>query len=343
MEFLYLVLEDMFSYSGTFVVDLSSPGLTRLVGKTGAGKSSIFNAVCQTLFDQNPTEEGKDRVINDVLGRGCWSGVGFTDDLGDVYHVSYSRGHKKLGTGHKLFRRKGEGWEDLSKDETKVTKVLIQKKLKYKYPNFAASVYLSQNQITHKFLVGTPSDRDSVFTDLMGLEFYDEAVKLASDKAKILRSDIVIVEVRLDTVKETLSSVDDVKEENLKLLETQLKDRVLEFQELEKLVETSRRYKEVEGVLKVQKEAWNSAEQRYREAQNNKDREELEYDRLCGVVEGLKEGIAEFVVDENEWEEASLQLESWKKSGEELRMEIKSLETEMRMIRDTKWIRKLEV
>jgi len=253
MEFLYLILEDVFSYGGRYVIDLGSPGLTRLVGKNGAGKSSIFNTLCQTLFDQNPTEEGKDRIANDVLQRGCYSAVGFVDDLGNIYHVEYARNHKKCGTTHKLYRRIEDAWEDLSGDNVHETKDLIGKILGYKYPNFVSSIYLSQNQVTHRFLVGTPAERDSVFTDLMGLEFYDEASNVSKLNVKSLKEEAGQIDAQLQTLEDVLNSSNEegVNENNLNelkgkiiVLEEQFKDSeskyrdYLELQEIEsKIVE----------------------------------------------------------------------------------------------------------
>ena len=246
MEFLYLVVDTMFSYDGLYVVDLSSPGLTRLVGKIGSGKSSIFNSITQILFDQNPTEEGKDRIINDVLQKGCWGCVGFVDDLGDVYHVSYSRSHRKYGTNHKIYRKTEDSWDDISGTDKRGTKEIIQSVLKYKYENFVASVYLSQDQINNRFLIGTPAERDAVFTDLMGLEFYNKAVTFANNKTKEINELIVKFETQKGVLNTTLNSIiSNTNEESLKAFKNELLLYEKEYGELESKNEQIKKYNEI--------------------------------------------------------------------------------------------------
>jgi len=238
----------MFSYGGTHTVDLNFDGLTRLVGKNGAGKSSIFNALCQIVFDQNPTEEGKDRVINDVIGKGCWGAVGFLDNAGYFYHIDYSRNHKKYGTGMKIYRRENDEWVDKSGAKIDETKEIIRNFIGFNYENFVTSVYLSQNQVNNKFLIGTAGDRNKILTDLMNLKFYDDCVSLANDSADKLEDELRVLDGKRESFEQVLAELGEASKEDLESLE---KEHKIVTEQLEKLAELYGKVQEQENQYKI--------------------------------------------------------------------------------------------
>ena len=310
MEFLYLVIDSMFSYNGLYVVDLSSPGLTRLVGKIGSGKSSVFNSISQILFDQNPTEEGKDRIINDVLQKGCWGCVGFVDDLGDVYHVSYSRSHRKYGTNHKIYRKTEDSWEDISGVDKRDTKEIIQRILKYKYENFVASVYLSQDQINNRFLIGTAAERDAVFTDLMGLEFYNKAATLASNKTKEINESITKFEIQMNTLNTTLTSIiSNSNEESLNIYKNELLKIEKEYRELEVKNDNVKKYNEIINFVNIKKGERDRIANRIEISNSNMINELNKKDVALADLDKMKNYIKTLVVDNEEFEKIKNNIE----------------------------------
>jgi exonuclease SbcC len=285
MQFLYLIVEDMFSYGGTHTIDLNFDGLTRIVGKNGAGKSSIFNALCQIVFDQNPTEEGKDRVINDVIGKGCWGAVGFLDNAGYFYHVDYARNHKRYGTGIKVYRREDDEWVDKSGAKIDETKEIIKGFLGFNYDNFITSVYLSQNQVNNKFLIGTAGERNKILTDLMNLKFYDDCVALASGNVDTLEDEIRVLEGKKESFEQVYAELGEASPEDLKSLEAELKQVKEQLAELEELY------------AKVKEQ-----EQQYGILQNNKENAEMNVENAKSFVDEQKIELTAMDKELAEWE-----------------------------------------
>ena len=332
MEFLYLVVDTMFSYDGLYVVDLSSPGLTRLVGKIGSGKSSIFNSISQILFDQNPTEEGKDRIINDVLQKGCWGCVGFVDDLGDVYHVLYSRSHGKYGTNHKIYRKTEDSWDDISGTDKRGTKEIIQNILKYKYENFVASVYLSQDQINNRFLIGTAAERDAVFTDLMGLEFYNKAIVLANNKTKEISILIVKFETEKGVLNTTLSSIiSNTNEESLKVFKNELLLYEKEYRELEAKNEQIKKYNEIVNFINIKKTERDKIVRRIEVSSYNVETENTNKENVLIELRKIEEILGTLVINDEEFEKIKNNIEELLILNQNMNS---SIQAEKRLIED---------
>ncbi len=73
MKILSIRIKNLASLAGEHFIDfesepLASAGLVAIVGKTGAGKSTILDAMCLALFNQIPRLKGSDGKLIDVDG-----------------------------------------------------------------------------------------------------------------------------------------------------------------------------------------------------------------------------------------------------------------------------------
>ncbi len=73
MNILSIRIKNLASLSGEHLIDfesdpLASAGLIAIVGKTGAGKSTILDAMCLALFNRIPRLKDSDGKLQDVDG-----------------------------------------------------------------------------------------------------------------------------------------------------------------------------------------------------------------------------------------------------------------------------------
>ena len=106
MKILTIRLKNLASIEGTFEIDfqaepLRSAGIFAISGPTGAGKSTILDALCLALYDKTPrfsasveslymSDIGESRVnqadVKNILRRGTGEGFAEVDFLGASGH-----------------------------------------------------------------------------------------------------------------------------------------------------------------------------------------------------------------------------------------------------------------
>lgn len=111
MKILTIRLKNLASIEGTFEIDfqaepLRSAGIFAISGPTGAGKSTILDALCLALYDKTPrfsasveslymSDIGESRVnqadVKNILRRGTGEGFAEVDFLGVSGHCYRSR------------------------------------------------------------------------------------------------------------------------------------------------------------------------------------------------------------------------------------------------------------
>ena len=156
----------MFSYGSSGNLPLLNKGLIHLKGinedkggdSNGAGKSSLFNVICELLFQENPTKVKGDEVINSVWGKGMAGRLIFTTSDNVHYRITYCRKWKEpyyevdndnsisyVGNGLFLDRydSTAQQWIDYRGATMADTKSRIQEIIGLTYNNFLAISFLS--------------------------------------------------------------------------------------------------------------------------------------------------------------------------------------------------------
>lgn len=204
----------MFSFSECRTLDLSGKGLINLKGvnedkfgdSNGAGKSSLFNALCETLYQENPTKVSGDAVINTCWGRGFASRLTFVSWQQLSYRVTYCRKWGKpiypsdndnhsAYTGTALFFEKlvGGVWVDVRGASMRETQDKIRDAVGLTYEQFLAVAYMSP-RTGNVLLRGANKDRMDVLSGIVRLQDWDSILDGVREQKRAFQSKVTASE-----------------------------------------------------------------------------------------------------------------------------------------------------
>lgn len=193
-----ITLCNLTSIEGEQVIDftqepLRSAGLFAITGDTGAGKSTILDAVCLALYDHAPRFDGMEKLSSDslkrqedraqamqagdvraMLRRGCKEGyatVVFATPDGARYEAGWQLRVKRTGTYEKETRT----LRQLSPHKETVPEGEIARRITeiigLDYTQFTRTVMLAQNSFA-TFLKAKKSEKSALLEKLTGTEIY---------------------------------------------------------------------------------------------------------------------------------------------------------------------------
>ncbi len=145
-------------------------GTTLILGRMGAGKSSVLDAICFALFGTFPQIKGREYGLQEVIRDGeNWAEVEL---------------HFTIETDEFMVKRRVEGKStkkaELRKNgaliETKPTLVneLLAKITGIDYDTYVRALYSRQNELNH-FLTATPAERKAEIDRILGVEKFERA------------------------------------------------------------------------------------------------------------------------------------------------------------------------
>ncbi len=195
-------LKNLASLAGEWTVNFEDPELTRngifaIVGHTGTGKSTIFDAICLGLYGKTPRlTYAFTKERNDIMSVGaseCFAEVTFEIDGEsgrEVYVGRWSQAaNTKVGakypftdSRHELSRSYGDATSPvpvkLNKSEVanRVTELTG-----LSFDQFSQAMMLSQGKF-QKFLEAAPKDRAELLQKLTGNTIYQRIVRKVKDK-----------------------------------------------------------------------------------------------------------------------------------------------------------------
>ena len=209
--------------------ELGRVGLFAITGPTGAGKSSLLDAMCLALFHRTPrlgaaskvkigTPEREDeRVFADdprsLLSRGAGEGfaeVDFRGADGDLYrarwqvHRARKRANGSFQPPKAMLHRLRESderprpeLEDLSDAKRTETKLRVQERLGLSFEQFCRSVLLAQGAFA-EFLRADARSRGELLERMTGTEIYARISAATYRKAKEVEGELRGIRTQLE-------------------------------------------------------------------------------------------------------------------------------------------------
>jgi DNA repair protein SbcC/Rad50 len=231
-----LEMEGFTSFRERASIDFSSLNLFAITGPTGAGKTSIIDAMTYALYGCTPRMSEKQ--IKDVISQGRSSArVLFQFSSGKEQYRIARTGRwngRSMTTELRLEQRAGADWVPLADSVTKA-KPIVEQIIGLDFGEFTKSVVLPQGRFD-EFLKGRADERRQILSDLLDLDIYARMMRRANQIADEHKTRVSFIEglLKTDFAGATPENLERVRaqlteiEPQLQPIEAQL-DRVSKF------------------------------------------------------------------------------------------------------------------
>ena len=184
MQILQLRFKNLNSLYGEWAVDFTHPGfesegIFAITGPTGAGKSTVLDALCLALYARTPRLSAVTKGGNEIMGRGtgeCSAEVVFETPRGQFscqwsQHRAYKKAGGKLADSrHEIFNAlTGEVLETKKRE----TAARIEAETGMDFHRFTRSMLLAQGGFA-AFLAAGPDERSPILEQITGTGIYSE-------------------------------------------------------------------------------------------------------------------------------------------------------------------------
>jgi exonuclease SbcC len=214
-----LEIEGFTSFRERVVIDFSKFDLFAITGPTGAGKTSIIDAMIYALYGYTP-RLGK-QSISELISQGADRLKVLLEFSSGKQRFRIARETKWTGksssTSPRLEEWNGDKWVSLA-DKVSEADSRIEKIIGLDFNGFTKSVVLPQGQFD-VFLKGKADERRRILSDLLQLDVYQRMMKRANEIAQQHKKE---ADVRADLLARDYANATP---EHLKSLQQELADR----------------------------------------------------------------------------------------------------------------------
>jgi DNA repair protein SbcC/Rad50 len=211
MRPLKLDVEGFTAFRQPVCLDLAELDLFAITGPTGAGKSSLIDAICYALYGRVP------RITNEVTALISQNldrmRVSLEFAAGAERYRIFRETRRKGTANVRLERMRGDGWQPLADRVSEVT-ARINEIVGLDYEGFIRSVLLPQGQF-QEFLAGSAERRRAVLGSLLRLDVYNRMRAGAGTMASELKT-------RLEERDRELAALAEATPEHRDRLQTEL-------------------------------------------------------------------------------------------------------------------------
>ncbi|MDR1921131.1 MAG: AAA family ATPase [Candidatus Adiutrix sp.] len=246
MRILKVNLSNLNSLEGRWSIDFSAPaflggGLFAITGPTGAGKTTILDAICLALYGRTPRLPRVNKSGNDIMSRGageCHAEVVFETGLGR-YLCHWSQRRARRAPDGELQPPKHEiaeaGSSRLITASARQIAAEVEKAAGLDFHRFTRSMLLAQGDFA-AFLRAEPDERAPILERITGSGLYTRISRLVHERRNAAQEHLAAVEKEMAA----LTPLDENEARRLRL----------EADELEKLsAERKRLADEAEAAL----------------------------------------------------------------------------------------------
>ena len=302
-----VTFKNLNSLAGTWSIDFTNEryredGIFAITGPTGAGKSTVLDAICLALYGQTPRLATISKSTNEIMTRqtgDCFAEVVF----------STGKGHYRSNWSQRRARNKPEGALQPTKQELvnldTNEMVNLKKGIADKineltgldFRRFTRSMLLAQGDFA-AFLKASSDDRAVILEKITGMEIYSEISEKVyrrmdeeSKALKALESQLGGIEVLANDVREEMESQKDAltqKETQIKQSQNAIQEALTWKKTVKGLEETAQALVEKDKALQNEKEAFKPSAQKLQVALRAQ-KVDPSYEALKTIRETLKQ------------------------------------------------------
>lgn len=250
MKILSIRLKNLASLAGEHFIDfecdpLANAGLIAIIGKTGAGKSTILDAMCLALFNKIPRLKESDGKLLDVDGSELLTNSPLTvlrrgtgHGFAELCFVAQDQKHYQARWEIKRARENASGkLQSVQRslkcltdgvviaDKTKAVETHIQQITQLSFEQFTRAVLLAQSEVT-AFLKARDTERGELLEYLTNSSIFAKIGQLAYQKTK----EIADQRKQLENI---LGHIEIRSEEEIAAIQAQFQQAQQQVQQLE--------------------------------------------------------------------------------------------------------------
>ncbi|EGV31152.1 SMC domain protein [Thiorhodococcus drewsii AZ1] len=244
MRILRIRFKNLNSLAGEWDIDLTHPsygadGIFAITGPTGAGKTTVLDAICLALYASTPRLNRVSKGANDIMSRrtgDCFAEVTFETQSGRYRcHWSQHRARRKpdgelQNPRHELVDANSG---DILESNLRGVSDRIESVTGMDFARFTRSMLLAQGAFD-TFLRAAPDDRAPILEQITGTEIYSRISIRTHERTRAERA-------RLDTLTAELAGMQPLSEEEERESRTRLSQLQDTDAELSKQLEQTRR------------------------------------------------------------------------------------------------------
>ena len=214
-----------------------SDSLFLITGPTGAGKSTIFDAICVALYNKTPRLKNTQEILTKKTTDGYIELFYEIDNKIYKNKWSIKRSKNKIdGTLQapkmEISIKQGEKFEILSSKLTEVIQKTIEI-VKLNFEQFSKSILLAQGDF-NAFLTAKSKDKAEILEKMTGDEIYTKIGKKVYEELKNRKKEIIELETKINAIRENIL---DLPQDNLiKELKNKIFKNQTELENLQKEV-----------------------------------------------------------------------------------------------------------
>lgn len=202
-------LQNLNSLKGEWLIDftaspLADTNLFAITGPTGAGKSTILDAICLALYHQTPRLKQLSQSSNELMSRHtseCLAEVEF-EVRGDVYRAFWSQRRSRGAVDGKLQAAKVElarADGQILTDKTSEKLALTEQLTGLDFGRFTKSMLLAQGGFA-AFLNAPANERAELLEELTGTEIYGQLSVAVFERTRTEKNELDLLQARLSGV-----------------------------------------------------------------------------------------------------------------------------------------------